>query len=459
MRGLDRRALNSAEARRRRDRDERPTPATPLSRRHVATGALLGLAALIAYLPGLDRPFGWDESITIRNFVATPSLLDPFRREVEYNNHPLLSFADHLVYSTTGNSSEVAMRLFPLLSVASAVALLAALCHRRLSIVPGIAAGVLMGANPLVIEAARTARGYGPLLLCTVASSALLIEALQASRPARLLALYPVTVALGIAAHPYMTIVVATQAAYVVASDTRVGPWLLAWVVGLSAGAMAYVGVAAAMLESRQRGDLDIRALDDVGVALLGSTAAALVLLPLVVLGVYELREHRPELAAIATAVGLVGAVIIVLHPAYVYPRFFVWAVPGICAVVAAGVKRWPQAVAVPCAAAALTTASVVPGYLKGDVGSRAAAAIVVAAESRGATVCVDSPAPLEAYVDRLPVQATAANLATCTIVVLLYTPSEEGRQAAAHDRPTVVHLDARTAGTVYSKIPLPDPT
>ena len=459
MRGLDRRALLDGATRGRRDRDERPTPPTALSRRHVATGALLGLAALIAYLPGLGRPWGWDESITIHTFVATPSLLDPFRREVEYNNHPLLSFADHLIYSITGNSSEVVMRLVPLLSVVLAVALLTTLCHRRFGIVPGIAAGVLMSANPLVIEAARTARGYGLLLLCTVASSALLLEALHASRPTRLLALYAVTVALGIAAHPYMAFVVATQAAYVLASHARVGPWLLAWVGGVTAGAMAYVGVVAAVLASPQRGDLDIRALDDVGVALLGSAAAAVVLLPMVVLGVHQLREQRPALAAIATAGGLVVADIIVLHPAYVYPRFFVWAVPGICAVVAAGVQRWPRAIALPCAAAALTTATVVPGYLKGDVGSRAAAAIVVAAESRGATVCVDSPAPLEAYVDPVPAQATAANLATCAVVVLLYTPSEAGRQAAAHNRPIVAHLDARTDGTVYSKIPLPDQT
>jgi len=63
-------------------------------------GALLGLAVTGVYFIGAGRAYGYDASVTVHQFVVTPSLLDPLHRQALYNNHVLFSFVDHLVYAT-----------------------------------------------------------------------------------------------------------------------------------------------------------------------------------------------------------------------------------------------------------------------------------------------------------------------------------------------------------------------
>jgi len=76
-------------------------------------GAILGVAAAAAYLVGSGRAFGYDAAVTFANFVATPSLLDAFAVHSQQptiplfgiagNDHVLVSFLSHLIYSTTGS--------------------------------------------------------------------------------------------------------------------------------------------------------------------------------------------------------------------------------------------------------------------------------------------------------------------------------------------------------------------
>src|SRR5207245_9733935 len=62
----------------------------------VGVGA--GLATIACYAPGIGRPYGWDASNTVGSFVATSSLLDPFRRQVRFNNQVLFSAMEHVAY-------------------------------------------------------------------------------------------------------------------------------------------------------------------------------------------------------------------------------------------------------------------------------------------------------------------------------------------------------------------------
>src|SRR6266700_1535169 len=64
----------------------------PTGLRTEALGAAAGLVTFALYMIGAGRSYDYDSSETVGTFVATPSLLDPLRRQLGFNNHPLFSF-------------------------------------------------------------------------------------------------------------------------------------------------------------------------------------------------------------------------------------------------------------------------------------------------------------------------------------------------------------------------------
>jgi len=122
-----------------------------------------------AYLVGAGRSYGYDESVTVGAFVSTPSLLDPFRRQIVFNNHPLFSFLEHLVWSA-GGRSESWLRVLPALSGAATVGLCARWLARRHGVAAAVCGATVLAANPLFAEASRTVRGYSLVALCAVAT-------------------------------------------------------------------------------------------------------------------------------------------------------------------------------------------------------------------------------------------------------------------------------------------------
>src|SRR5438445_10156212 len=102
-------------------------------------GVAAGAVTFGVYLVGSGRSYDYDSSETVGSFIATRSLLDPFRRQLQFNNHPLFSFLEHLVYSA-GGKNEAALRVVPAADGAATVGLLAA--------------------NPTYAELSRSVRGY-----------------------------------------------------------------------------------------------------------------------------------------------------------------------------------------------------------------------------------------------------------------------------------------------------------
>src|SRR3979490_2080862 len=94
-------------------------------------GIPLGTATTAIYLIGSNRSFGYDAAATFGNFIATPSLWDAFAvhsamptieiKSIASNDHVLLSFVSHVVYSVTGTRSEVVYRLLPALAAGGTV--------------------------------------------------------------------------------------------------------------------------------------------------------------------------------------------------------------------------------------------------------------------------------------------------------------------------------------------------
>src|SRR5215210_1781884 len=99
--------------------------------RDAAYAGIVGAAVAGFYAIGAGRAFNLDAAATVANFVATPSLLDPFTEQIVYNNHVLFSFADHLVYSATGSSDEALLRAVPVIAAGLALGLLARELARR----------------------------------------------------------------------------------------------------------------------------------------------------------------------------------------------------------------------------------------------------------------------------------------------------------------------------------------
>src|SRR5229473_2420248 len=133
-------------------------------------GVLLGAATAAAYLIGSNRSYGYDAAATFANFIGTPSLWDAFAihsvlptipiKSVASNDHVLLSFVSHLIYSLTGSRSEVVYRLVPALAAGGTVGVTTTVLARRFGLVAGLCAGLFIATDPLFVENSRDLRGY-----------------------------------------------------------------------------------------------------------------------------------------------------------------------------------------------------------------------------------------------------------------------------------------------------------
>src|SRR5258708_7938055 len=107
----------------------------------AVVGTILGVATTAAYLIGSGRAVSYDSAVTFANFVATPSLLDAFGVHSQQstiplfgiagNDHVLVSFLSHLIYSATGSRWEVLYRLIPALAAGGTVGLTTAVLMDR----------------------------------------------------------------------------------------------------------------------------------------------------------------------------------------------------------------------------------------------------------------------------------------------------------------------------------------
>src|SRR5712664_2668688 len=65
------------------------------------------------------------------------------------NDHVLVSFLSHLIYSTTGSRWETLYRLIPALAAAGTVGVTAAILVKRFGLIAGTCAGVFVATNPM----------------------------------------------------------------------------------------------------------------------------------------------------------------------------------------------------------------------------------------------------------------------------------------------------------------------
>src|SRR5688500_3214601 len=240
------------------DTSERTVSRRTAPSRHVVVGALVTVCTAVAYLVGSTRSLDYDSSVTVAFFVRAPGLLDPFRYQHVFNNHPTLSAISQLVWRA-GGTSEPWLRLLPALCGAGTAGLVAAWSSRRWGVVAGVGAGCAVAVNPMFAELSRNVRGYSLVTLCCTAATFLLVESVSgAGGPAgraRSGRWYVGLLAVALSTHLYAALVVLGHAGYLASTGGVTGAWVRRWVAAIGLGSLAYAAMSGQMLESsRWRG-------------------------------------------------------------------------------------------------------------------------------------------------------------------------------------------------------------
>jgi len=161
----------------------------------VLVGILLGVATTAVYLIGSGRSYGYDAAATFANFIATPSLVDAFAvhpalpsiplKTIASNDHVLLSFISHVIYSATGSRSEVVYRLLPALAAGGTVGVTGTALSRKFGMLAGVSAALYIATDPLFVDNSRDLRGYSLAALCAVLATVLLAAGRSGEQPDR----------------------------------------------------------------------------------------------------------------------------------------------------------------------------------------------------------------------------------------------------------------------------------
>jgi hypothetical protein len=410
--------------------------------------------------------FGYDSAVTFANFIATPSLLDAFAvstqqptiplAQIAGNDHVLVSLISHLVYSLTGTRSEVVYRLVPALAAGGAVGVTAKALADRFGLVAGAAAGLYVATNPMFVENSRDVRGYSLAALCGVLATVLFFSLTSTPREQRSrwrLALYGALLGLAVAAHAYAGLVLVAHVVWLLVRQSRgdllnlLPAWVLAAIIAVAAnGYILWVDVT-------QHGFLP-KAFDpgfprDLLVYLLGAPSLLAIGLWLSTagLGLWAARRERLMWASVGIMVAAAAALWLVIQPFYLYPRFFLFAVPACAYLVAAAIRRWKVLAPVVALGAVAAALAQVPDYTADPLALRQAAQEVASADAAGKRVCLihSDEQVLGAYIQSgFTVIESADQLADCDeIVVVSWAIDIPLRDEAARQFPHARQLSA----------------
>jgi len=421
-------------------------------------GTILGLATAAAYLVGANRSYGYDAAATFANFVATPSLWDAFAihsvlptvpiKSVASNDHVLLSFLSHLIYSLTGSRSEVVYRLVPALAAGGTVGVTTTVLARRFGLVAGLCAGIFIATDPLFVENSRDLRGYSLAALGAVLGTLILVGKWTRWR----LVAYALVMGLAIAAQFFAVVVLLMQVAWIATRGSwpqarQLAPaWLAAAVIGVAANVNIQV------MELLGHGYPPSVFYPDFPRDLVFFILGAPVLLPLglwlstAALGVWALRSEPWLWASLAVIAVVVAVLWLGIQPAYLYPRFFMFLVPGCAYLMAAAIARWKVLGPVVLLGAAAAAFSQITGYTQDPLALPQAAASVERTHAAGGTACVIQPDEqvLAAYTTEFTVVTGAAQLSRCdSVVVVSWNVDLALRDLAAQQFPRRTVLQA----------------
>ncbi len=431
----------------------------------IAVGAALGIATTAAYLIGSGRSFGYDAAATFGNFVATPNLIDAFAvhsampsmplKSIASNDHVFLSLISHVIYSLTGSRSEVVYRLVPALAAGGTVGVSAAALARRFGLLAGASAGLFIATNPLFVENSRDLRGYSLAALLALLATLVLVNSLSLKgrglgSGARVA--YALLLGLAIATHVFVIVVLAVHVVWVatrqsMADVKRLAPaWIAAFAIGLAANANIE------FMEFVQHGFPPGIFNPSFPLYLVLFLVGAPAVLPLGLwlstagLGLWAARREPRVWAAVGVLAVVVAILWLVLQPAYLYPRFFIFLIPGVAYLMAAAIQRWWVLAPVVVAGAIVAIAAQVPGYTEDPLALPQAAKAVKLSRAGGGNPCVihSDESILDAYTTAFTVVTSAEQLSGCSeVIVVSWNVDPTLRDLAAQEFPRRTLLPA----------------
>jgi hypothetical protein len=431
----------------------------PMSTRGAAgLGGGIAIVAAGLYLMAAGRPLDYDSSVTVGIFVKSHSLVDPLRRQVALNNHPLFSIIEHVLW-TAGLRSETWLRIPPILFGAATIAVVTWWCAKSFGALPGACAGVIVAANPMFAELSRSPRGYSLLCLCAVCSTMLLwrlVERSSTTLPDWVPVAYVLLLAAGISTHLYGSVVLVVHVGIVVARREFGPKWLQRWVVGIALGCLVYLPTINNVIHTRNARTFYPRFPLDVAEPLLGQAHVAVILLGCVALGALWMARGRPSaLGGVLAIVVFVVFVWLVVQPQFLVARYLVWLVPGVALACAALVARQRLAVIIVAIAVVAMVAHQWSHWTATEVPSAQTAAMIDAARSEGLTVCglQHTAAGVLAYTAQPTRAITPAQIAKCDVALGFYVPRGLKR-FAAQLFPYHWQVPGEVPADVYSKRP-----
>ena len=437
-----------------------------MRRAEVWVGLLLGIATFAAYMIGSNRSLGYDAAASFANFIGTPSIWDAFAvrsviptipvTQVATNDHVLLSLLSHFIYSATGTRSEVVYRLLPALAAGATVgASTAALA--RFGILAGICAGLFIATDPLFVDNGRDIRGYSLAALGSVIATLILSSRWTRGR----LIAYALIMGLAISAQLFAGVVLLCHVAWMLTRRSR--PELVrlapAWFVSLLIGVAANANIQ--FIEFTQHGLPAPMFYPTFPSDLVFFLLGAPVLLPIGLwlssagLGLW-LQRRKPWLwATIAVLAAVVLVLWLVLRPAFLYPRFFIFLVPACGYLMAAAIARWWVLAPVVVLGAAAAVVSQASGYTEDPLALPQAAAAVARIHESGQRACVihSDEQVLSAYTTDFTVVTRPEQLHDCDAVVVVSWGVDLGlRDEAAREFPRLTTLQAYYPAVVLER-------
>ena len=440
---------------------------------------MLGVLTFAVYMVGSNRSFGYDAAATFANFIATPSLWDAFAvrsviptipvTQVATNDHVLLSLISHVIYSLSATRSEVVYRLVPALAAGATVGLSTSVLVRRFGLLAGLSAGLFIATDPLFVDNSRDLRGYSLAALGCVAATLLLgrltsplsgeLGAPQRAGWEPLSLAYSLVMGLAVAAQLFAIVVLACHVVYVLACRSGFRKLLPAWLVagaigGAANGSIYYLELTRHGLPPPLFNPTFPR---DLVLFLIGAP----VLLPVglwlavVLLSLWVVRHELWLWTTLAVLAAAVVVLWLVVQPAFLYPRFFIFAIPAIAYLMAAAIRRWWVLAPVVLLGAGAAAFGQSADYLKDPLALPQAAAAVEQIRASGAHACVihSDEQVLAAYTSDFNVVTSSDQLADCdAVVVVSWAVDLALRDEAARQFPRLRTLDAYYPAVVLER-------
>jgi hypothetical protein len=440
----------------------------------IVVAAALGVATTAVYLIGSGRSFGYDAAATFGNFVATPHLIDAFAvhsavptmalKSIASNDHVFLSLISHVIYSLTGTRSEVVYRLVPAVAAGGTVGVSAVALARRFGLLAGACAGLFIATNPMFVENSRDLRGYSLAALLALLATLVLVNSL--SPKGRGLGRgagvgYALLLGLAIATHVFVIVVLGGHVVWIALrrSWPDIKRFLPTWIAALAIGVAANANIE--VMEFVEHGFPPSLFSPAFPLYLVLFLVGAPVLLPVGLwlstagLGLWAARREPRVWAAVAVVAIVVAILWLVLQPAYLYPRFFIFLIPGVAYLMAAAIKRWWVLAPVVVAGAIAAIAAQVPGYTEDPLALPQAANAVEVARAAGGNPCVihSDESIMAAYTTAFTVVTTADQLDRCSeVVIVSWNVDPTLRDLAAQEFPRATVLPASYHAVVLGR-------